>query len=226
MSSLRPGWSIALAILFTGAVGVLAGRAAEPARACIPPAIGSESQPVAHERVTDTLRVDLDRSAVRWRGTKFRGRGKHEGTVAISSGMLALCGAQVCGGRFVLDMQRIAVTDIPPHESVARARLTSHLRSRDFFWTERYPAATFVLQRVTRDADRRHRVSGTLTMRGVTRTLAFPASLDARTTAGRRVTARFRIDRQDWGVAYRFDPVRNEIIDDDIQLELEMVFPP
>ncbi|MEO7522383.1 MAG: hypothetical protein ABIW79_11260, partial [Gemmatimonas sp.] len=80
------------------------------------------------------LTVDIRRSVVRWKGTKFRGRGKHEGTVHLASGALSVCGATVCGGTFVLDMRSIAVTDIPVHETVPRTRLANHLNSRDFFW--------------------------------------------------------------------------------------------
>ena len=189
----------------------------------------------AQEQVSGALPVDLRRSVVRWRGTKFRGRGKHEGTVHLAAGTLALCGARVCGGRFVLDMRSIAVTDIPAHEPEARARLTTHLQSPDFFWTERHPTATFVLRQVTlRQVTLRqvtpaggttHRVSGELTLRGVTRPMSFAATLDERAGGERRVGATFRLDRQHWGIEYRYDPIRNEIVDDEIALELELVFP-
>jgi polyisoprenoid-binding protein YceI len=181
--------------------------------------------PGAQEQVGVALPVDLRRSVVRWRGTKFRGRGKHEGTVHLAAGALALCGARVCGGRFALDMRSIAVTDIPAHETEARARLTTHLKSPDFFWTERHPTATFVLRQVTPVAGATHRVSGELTLRGVMRPISFVATLDERAGGERRVDARLRLDRQDWGIRYRYDPIRNEIVDDDIALELELVFP-
>jgi hypothetical protein len=179
---------------------------------------------VAPASPSDSLPADLRRSVVRWTGTKFRGRGRHEGTVPLAAGALALCGARVCGGHFVLDMRRLAVTDIPPHETVARARLTRHLRSADFFWTERHPTATFVLDEATRGADGTFQVAGALTLRGVTHPLAFPATLE--TDGGARlVRARLRVDRRRWGVTYRFDPIRNELVDDEIALVLEMAFP-
>ena len=177
------------------------------------------------EQVSGALPVDLRRSVVRWRGTKFRGRGKHEGTVHLAAGTLALCGARVCGGRFVLDMRSIAVTDIPAHETVARARLTTHLKSPDFFWTERHPTATFVIRQVTPTAGTTHRVAGELTLRGVTRPMSFAATLDEGAGGERRVGSRVRLNRQHWGIEYRYDPIRNEIVDDEIALELELVFP-
>ena len=173
--------------------------------------------------VTDSLLVDARRSVLRWTGTKFRGRGRHEGTVQVSSGALHLCGERPCGGRFVVDMRTIAVTDIPAHEPVPRERLTRHLLSRDFFWVERFPTATFHLRAVRPTGGARHEVTGALTLRGATRDLVFPATVATRTDSARHVAARFTIDRQRWGIEYRFDPLRNELVDDEIQLELSIV---
>ena len=179
---------------------------------------------VEQERPVSTLDADLRRSIVRWKGTKFRGRGKHEGTVSLAAGTLTTCGTGICRGSFTLDMRSIAVTDIPEHEPVPRGRLTTHLNSRDFFWTERYPTATFALRQVTLLRGATYRVSGDLTLRGVTRPLAFDAAV-AESAGERRVTSALTIDRQHWGIEYRFDPIRNEIVDDEIGLVLELVFP-
>jgi polyisoprenoid-binding protein YceI len=108
---------------------------------------------------------------------------------------------------------------------VARARLTRHLQSADFFWTERHPTAIFVLDGATRVAGDTFRVAGRLTLRGVTRPLAFPATLERDGVDGWLVRARLRIDRRRWGVTYRFDPIRNELVDDHIALALRMAFP-
>ena len=169
---------------------------------------------------TDSLSVDLARSVVRWKGTKFRGRGKHEGTVHLSGGALVMCHGSPCGGHFTLDMRTIAVTDIPLSDPVPRERLARHLASRDFFWVERHPTAIFRLRTARHDGGARYTVTGDLTLRGVTRELAFPALLAHHDDTAARVRARFAIDRQRWGVEYRFDPVRNELIDDDIHLDL------
>lgn len=225
----RPWWrlSVGLAMLGAVALGGIGAGTAGVARtdATRADAASAAPPPSAQGQVTGALAADLGRSVVRWRGTKFRGRGKHEGTVRLATGALALCGPRVCGGRFVLDMRSIAVTDIPPDEPVPRARLTDHLNSPDFFWTGRYPTATFVLRQAAREVGGAHRVAGALTLRGVTRPLTFPATLEEHPGGERRVGARFRIDRQHWGISYRYDPVRNLLVDDDIQLELELVFP-
>jgi polyisoprenoid-binding protein YceI len=222
----RAALGAALVAVGAAALGTAAG--ARPARGeAGRPGVAAPA-PVTVDSPPDggaALAVDTGRSAVRWRGTKFRGRGTHEGTVRLAGGSLALCGGRVCGGRFVLDMRSIAVTDIPAHEPVPRAQLTRHLNGPDFFWTDRHPTATFVLREATRRPDGRYEVAGALTLRGRTQPLAFPATLREEAGGARRVDARLRIDRQRWGVAYRWDPIRNELVDDEIQLELELVFP-
>ena len=171
------------------------------------------------------LVLDTARSVVRWKGTKFRGRGKHEGTVRLASGFVSMCRTTACGGRFVLDMRSIAVTDIPVEDEVPRMRLQQHLKSRDFFWTEQYPTATFSLREVTLLNGERHRVHGDLLLRGVARSLTFDAQVETLADGGQRIIATLLIDRTKWGVEYRFDPIRNEIVDDDIELRLDLLFP-
>lgn len=94
-----------------------------------------------------TVPVDTAASAVRWKGTKFAGRGKHEGTVRVSDGSVRVCDDSLVGGAFTIDMESIAVTDIPAHEPVPRERLTNHLRSDDFFAVEAYPTARLEITR-------------------------------------------------------------------------------
>src|SRR6476661_6948252 len=74
----------------------------------------------AQRQDRESVALDTGRSVVRWKGTKFRGRGKHEGTLLLTSGFVSMCRTTVCGGRFVLDMRSIAVTDIPVDDEVPR----------------------------------------------------------------------------------------------------------
>lgn len=171
----------------------------------------------------DSLPVDVARSILRWKGTKFRGRGSHAGTVRLQSGALALCSGAPCGGTFTVDLRTIAVTDIPEHDPIPRERLRRHLESDHFFDVARYPTARFTLGRVVPGRDGRYDVQGTLTLRGVTRALVFTASHAARGAHG-LVTATVVFDRHLFGISYR-DPIREQVVDDDITLVLEIVFP-
>ena len=171
----------------------------------------------------DTLVADPLASSIRWKGTKFGGRGKHEGTIALADGELVLRHEQLAGGSFTIDMRRIDVSDIPQSEPVPRRRLLDHLRGRDFFDVERFPAATFVTQRATRIGPTRYRLGGTLTMHGVTQPLEFPVEVRWPEVGQMVASAFIVLDRQRWGVAHRGAGITNDLVDDDIAISLVLV---
>jgi len=83
----------------------------------------------------------------------------------------------------------------------------AHLRSDDFFNTEKYPKMTFRSTRVQRDGDNRWKVAGDLTIRDVTREVVLDTEFEGRITdpwgndrAG--FTAATTINRKDFGVRW------------------------
>lgn len=52
----------------------------------------------------------------------------------------------------------------------------AHLKSEDFFYVEKYPALTFTSDRVTATAPDTFLATGTLTMRGVAKTIELPVT--------------------------------------------------
>ncbi len=83
----------------------------------------------------------------------------------------------------------------------------AHLRSADFFDVERYPAIAFSSRAVERAGERAYRLSGDLTIHGVTR----PVTLDVEFAGSARdpwggvragFSARTTIDRKDFGLTY------------------------
>ena len=163
------------------------------------------------------LPIDSAASVVRWRGTKFAGLGMHEGTLRLSSGHLDLCDAALVGGRFTVDMASIAVTDIPASDPVPRARLRTHLLSDDFLAADRFPTATFEIDRVEPLSADSVRITGALTLRGVAEGIAFGARISASADSV-RADAQFSVDRQRWGVAYRGTGPADELVDDAVSL--------
>lgn len=184
---------------------------------------GTHPQPAPAAR-EDTLRLDPARSVIRWRGTKFRGRGKHEGTVRLAAGYLLAKGRSVRGGAFRIDMNAIEVTDIPPSDPIPRRRLRDDLRSGHFFATATYPAAHFRLRRLMPTGPGSYDVLGDLTLRGQTHPVRFAARATPLTGGGLRATAQLAIDRQRWGVAYRGTSLGEMAVDDAVHLTLDLVF--
>ena len=173
---------------------------------------------------SDTLVLDTTASVIHWKGTKFWGLGKHEGTVRLANGFVVLDNGRVASARFVADMRSIEVSDIPVDDPVPRNRLRRHLMDEDFFAVERYATATFVLR--ASDAHEDHdafRLTGDLTMRGVTRAITIDVAVQEESSGLLRATSRFRIDRHNWGVSFRGSRLTNDLVDDDIHFTIRLV---
>lgn len=168
----------------------------------------------------DTIRIDTARSVVGWKGTKMRGAGKHEGLVPLAEGFLIRQRGRLVGGTFILDMTGITVTDIPEHEPIPRQRLIDHLKSNDFFAVDSFPTAVFQLVEAETVAGDSLRITGNLTMRGITQQLTFGARQHVRPT---RFTARFSIRRADWNIAYSGSWADRTLVDPDIGLSISCV---
>lgn len=169
----------------------------------------------------DSLAVDLAVSDIAWIGTKVTGR--HNGTIDLKSAHFLTRGDSIVGGQFVLDMNTIAALDLTGEW---KTKLEGHLKSPDFFAVDSFPTATFVvtaLAPATPADSATHRVSGNLSLRGVTKQISFPATLKA--ADGRlQATARFNLNRKDFGVAYTGK--QDDLIADAINLTLNLVSGP
>jgi len=79
-------------------------------------------------------------------------------------------------------------------------KVTSHLKTPDFFDTKTYPTAKFESTKVEKDgAD--YKLTGKLTMHGKTKEVTFPAKLEAK-DGGLNLTSKFKINRHDWAISY------------------------
>jgi len=168
------------------------------------------------------LAVEVERSAVRWRGTKFFGLGKHEGVAKLGSGELCMAGEELVGGSFSVDLTTIEVTDIALDDPVPRRRLREHLLGPDFFDTPNHPTARFVVTGAVRERRGLYRVTGDLTMRGRTNPVTFFARTEPASADGLRAVSRFSVDRHKWGVSFRGSTLRDDLVDDEFWLELEI----
>jgi len=82
-----------------------------------------------------------------------------------------------------------------------------HLKSADFFDAEKYPKFTFVSKSIEKSGDGEFKITGDLTMKGVTKSVTINAefggiekSLYGQTVAGFEITA--KINRQDFGLTW------------------------
>ncbi len=119
-------------------------------------------------------------------------------------------------GTIVLDDKDLAKSSVDVTIKTAsiftnNEKRDNHLRSADFFDAEKNPTLTFKSSKVIPGADKKFKVEGALTMRGVTK----PVTLDVEYLGGGNWgmggqvfgqkagwVATTRVNRQDWGISW------------------------
>ena len=142
-------------------------------------------------------------------------------------------------GRFTTFTGTLAFDEAAPERSSVEVRIDvgsintgvdqrdAHLRSPDFFDAEKFPVISFVSRRVTRAADG-FRVTGDLTIRGITREVVLPVEYAGHTKdpwGGERAgfTARLAIERKDFGLTWnQLLEAGGVAVGDKVEIELEI----
>lgn len=117
--------------------------------------------------------VDTDASSATWMGRTVTG--KHSGTVYISGGELQLDNGKMVQGTVHVDVNSLTVNSIGNLQ--LNAQLTSRLKGKEFFDTYNHPAAHFRISSVQHESGNMHTVSGSLTIKGKTQAVKFPATI-------------------------------------------------
>jgi|SRR5690606_29306482 len=161
------------------------------------------------------LIVDTKASTINWDAKKVVGG--HVGTIDVKEGLVKVDGRNLVGGSFVIDMPSLNCTDAP--------RLNGHLKNEDFFDVEKFPTATFVISKVTKSGNAVD-VSGKLTIRGITKDISFPATVNV-TDEGLKANATIKVNRLDFDIKYRsasiFADLGNRAIEDHFTLQVNLV---
>ncbi len=177
-----------------------------------------DSVSITQTEVTgDAYTVDTAASKVVWTGTKVTG--KHTGTVTVKSGTVNVDNGKLTGANVVLDMTTIGSTDL---EGEFKGKLDGHLKSDDFFATEKFPEASFTITEVKPGAtDADLNISGNLVIKGVSKNITFDAKVVESTEAAVKATANFNITRADWGVSY--EGKSDDLISKEINFDITLV---
>jgi polyisoprenoid-binding protein YceI len=172
--------------------------------------------PQNEEVVSVTYSIDTEKSVVNWKG-KMIGVYAHEGTMRLTEGSLKVTDETVTEGYFSIDMNSILTTDSDAlYKMASREKLIGHLKTDDFFSTEKYPTATFKIQEVNGDV-----IKGDLTIKGVTNEETLTNV--KLTVADKNVTVSgiLVFDRQKYGVAYKHT-MNDMVVSDDIELTVSI----
>ncbi|TRX12199.1 YceI family protein [Flavobacterium gawalongense] len=165
-----------------------------------------------------TKKVDASKSTVNWVGKKVTG--KHEGTVNLKDGNLIFKGKKLAGGTFNVDMTSLTATDL---SGEYQGKLNGHLKSEDFFGTEKFPTATLIFKKVVAKTANVYTVTGDLTIKGKTN----PITFDLATTKDTAATS-LKIDRTKYDIKYGsgsfFDNLGDKAISDEFDLAVALKF--
>lgn len=158
--------------------------------------------------VVSAQHVDIFNSKVTWEGKKVTGA--HQGEIFIKSATLEFTGEELSGGSFVLDMSSITCTDL---EGKSAESLVGHLKSDDFFSTEKFPEARLDFVNVKHIEGVDYRVTAALTIKGVSHPVVFVADM-----RDGLATAKVKVDRTKYDIKYGsgsfFDNLGDKAIDD------------
>ncbi|QCR23800.1 YceI family protein [Pontibacter sp. SGAir0037] len=188
-----------------------------------------------------TFKIDTTKSSVTWIGAKVTGR--HNGVIPIQSGEILLSEKGMTGGSIIMDIASTRSTD-KTIDAASNKKLTTHLRSPDFFDVKSHPTATFDFtssepydstaanqNNTTRSSsyselrikNPTHRITGNLTIKGKKKSITFPARVTVEDNT-LKAKANFNIDRTQWGLIYRADQtLGNQTIHSDVNIGLDIV---
>ncbi|MBF6610279.1 YceI family protein [Chryseobacterium lacus] len=164
----------------------------------------------------------VETSDIRWWGYKVvkSEATSHTGFVKLKSGKFYFTDKVLTGGDFVINMRSLTNTDLTGED---QQKLTEHLRSSDFFEVKRYPVAKFTITKIlpSKNLDYNYLVYGNLTLKGIRRTISFPANIRTNDRFVSFESAKITLDRQKYKVFYK-SAVRDYLIKDDIDIQIKM----
>lgn len=162
-------------------------------------------------------------SSMEWQGTKtLIVNYTDRGTVALASGSATVVGGQVTKGTVTVDMTTIKTTSTG--KGSGESQQEKHLKSEDFFDVAKYPTSVFVFQDIKpASVSGQFVVSGTLSIKGITKPISFPATISAEgDTLAMKATV--VLDRTLWGIKYASGKFFKELGDKVIGDEFTVAF--
>jgi polyisoprenoid-binding protein YceI len=179
---------------------------------------GDANEAAEASSTNETYTIAADQSTVVWKGTKPTGD-SHTGSVAITEGSISAENGALTAGNFSIDLTSISVAD-EGMDAETKAKLVGHLSTGDFFETEKYPNAKFVISAATADS-----LTGNLTIKETTKSITVPYFFQE-DNGDAVATASFSIDRTLWGITFNsgnfFKNLGEYMIDDAIQFDIKL----
>ncbi|MDZ7897972.1 MAG: YceI family protein [Arcicella sp.] len=157
------------------------------------------------------FKANLNKSKFSWTGYAAVGDYAPTGTIQLSAGSINFDGKNISKGIFEFDMKSIT------HEN---KDLMNHLKNEDFFDVNKYPKATFILEKITNN-----KAIGLLKIKGIQKRISFPISIK-KSENEVQIQAVFSVNRTDFGIKYNstnfFSNLGDYAIKDNFEFRLDL----
>jgi len=151
----------------------------------------------------ETFTVTAQKSRVDFTGSKKSDF--HTGVIPVKSGTIKIEDKKLVGGSFVVDVAGMKVTD------AAGDKLAGHLSSADFFDVAKFGEATFNISAVKYTTAEKATLTGSLTLKGLTKEISFEAIIRNADEKGFFAEAFFPIDRTLFGINYGVGAIDTQV---------------
>ena len=171
--------------------------------------------------VGQKLNLDTSSSKLKWTGKEITTK-EHYGSLDFKSGFLNLDNKGMpISGIFVVDMTTLKNEDV---REAYRGRLEGHLKSDDFFSTDKFPEATLELTNSSSVNENEYKAEALLTIKGITHP---PVTFNL-INNDNQWKANLIFDRSKYDVRFRsgtfFENLGDKLILDDIIIETDLIF--
>ncbi|MFC6268758.1 YceI family protein [Frigoriflavimonas asaccharolytica] len=182
----------------------------------------SETKEVATTKDGAVYTLDTAASKVDWKGYKVvkTESTSHFGTIMFENGEATVKDGKLESGKFVANVNTLSAEDLKD-DAEQKGKLEGHLKSGDFFETEKFPTATYEITKVsaTEGGDYNTLLDGNLTIKGITKPIQFKANVSV--NAGELTIATEPLDvmREDFGVKFQM-PIENGLLKNEVNLQI------
>ena len=182
----------------------------------------SETNEVATTKDGAIYKLDAAASKIDWKGYKVvkTESMSHFGTILFESGEATVKDGKLESGKFVANVNSLSSEDLKD-DAEQKAKLEGHLKSGDFFETEKFPTATYEITKVsaTEGGDYNTVLEGNLTIKGITKQVQFKANVSINAGGVTIATEPLDIMREDFGVKFQM-PVENGLLKNEVNIQI------
>jgi polyisoprenoid-binding protein YceI len=182
----------------------------------------------SHQAPAQSYAVDVSKSTISWTGWKqlFGKTVNQKGILRLKSGAVYVKDGKFVNALLMMDMTSIA--HLNDGKIYTDNDVVTHLKSESCFFVEKYPEAVFRLKavetRTSGNDSSAAMVTGTLTIKGITKTLSFPAKI-TRTAQSLVIAVAFQVSRKAYSLDLEPFLIRiggDKMVRDNIDIEVEI----